>query len=86
MVCVSAAVDVQRTAGDRTKCVIILHLFCFHLLPSSRPPSLHLSVSVSILFLLRLGYNHEALSAHGIQCKSVKVKSGENEKWNRQFP
>lgn len=81
-----AVVDMQRTTGDRTKCVIILHPFCFHLLLSSQLPSLHLSVSVSILFVLSLGHNHEALSARGIQCKSVKVKSGENQKWNRQFP
>lgn len=86
MVRVSAVVDVLRTAGDSTKCVIILHPFCFHLLRSSQPPSLHLSVNVSILFSPRLGHNHGALSARGIQCKSVKVKSGENEKWNRQFP
>lgn len=39
-----------------------------------------------IFFSRQLGRNHEALSAHGRQSKCVKVKMGQNQNWNRQFP
>lgn len=74
--------DVYRSAGDKMKSAIILHSFCFHLVLSSLPPLLHLSVTLSILFLFRLRQNHEPFSTHGRQCESNRLKS--DEKWETE--
>lgn len=65
----SAMADVSRSDGDRTKHSIILHFFCFHLMLSCLPPSLHLFICpTSLSFPLQVAPWSSEISIHERQC------------------